>query len=153
MQRDVPDCHVVFGSKENVHPLKRFIHLRDRNGTVHEPPGHVENRSGVDDMFFPFLTKMYLDFGVEIIVIPGVAAKDEKDFVAIVGVGRMGKCNRLVDGKQLDFNRKVGKPGTVTTFFSDMCSDGALPFSKGSLIIYLPYLVSAILNPPSLYLR
>jgi hypothetical protein len=42
-------------------------------------------------MFFSLLTKMYLDFGVEIVVILGITAEDEKDFVGIVGVGRMGK--------------------------------------------------------------
>jgi hypothetical protein len=61
---------------------------------------------------------MYLDFGVEIIVILGVTAKDEKDFVAIVGVGLMRECDRFGDAKQLNFNRKVGKPGSFTTFFS-----------------------------------
>ena len=42
-------------------------------------------------MFFLLLAQMYLDFGVEIVVILGIAAEDEKDFVAIVGVGRMGE--------------------------------------------------------------
>jgi hypothetical protein len=42
---------------------------------------------------------MYLDFGVKIIVILGITAKDEKDFVAIVGVGRMRKFDRFGDAK------------------------------------------------------
>jgi hypothetical protein len=35
-----------------------------------------------------------------------------------VGMGWMRKCDRFGDAKQLDFNRKVGKPGTITTLFS-----------------------------------
>jgi len=50
-------------------------------------------------MFFPLLTKMYLDFGVEIVVILGVTAENEEDFIGIVGVGWMGKGNRLGDAK------------------------------------------------------
>src|SRR4030042_4894222 len=101
-----------------MHPLKGLFHLRDGNRTVHQPLGHVDNGGGVNYMFPPFLTDMYLDFGVKIVVIPGITAKDEEDFVAVVGVGWMGKCYRFGDGKQLDFNRKVRKLGTITTFFS-----------------------------------
>ena len=68
-------------------------------------------------MFFSLLTKMYLDFGVEIVVILGITAEDEKDFVGIVGMGRLGKCERFGDGEQLDFNRKTGKLGSNATFF------------------------------------
>jgi hypothetical protein len=50
-------------------------------------------------MFLPFLTKMHLDFGVEVIIILRITAKDEKDFVAIVGVGWMRKCPWSGDGK------------------------------------------------------
>jgi hypothetical protein len=50
-------------------------------------------------MFFSFLAQIYLDFGVEVVVILGVTAEDEKDFVGIVDVGRMGKCERLGDAK------------------------------------------------------
>ena len=45
-------------------------------------------------MLFPFLAKMHLDLGIEIEVIPGIASKDEKDFVAIMGVGWMRKRDR-----------------------------------------------------------
>jgi hypothetical protein len=68
-------------------------------------------------MLFSLLAKMYLDFGIKIIVILGIAAENEKDFVGIVSVGRMGECDRLGDGEQLDFNRKTGKLGSNATFF------------------------------------
>ena len=74
-----------------MHPLKGFIHLCNGNRTVYYPLRDVDNRGGVHYMFFSLLAKMYLDFGVEIVVILGITAEDEKDFVGIVSVGRMGK--------------------------------------------------------------
>ena len=50
-------------------------------------------------MLFSLLAKMDLDFGVEIVVILGITAKDEKDLVGIVHVGWMGKCDRFGDGE------------------------------------------------------
>jgi hypothetical protein len=69
-------------------------------------------------MLLPFLTDMHLDFGVEIVVILGIIAKDKKDFIAIMGVGLKRKCARFGYAKQLEFNGKVGKFVTIATFFS-----------------------------------
>ena len=91
MLRNVTGRHVVLGSKKNMHPLKGFIHLGNSDRSVYYSLRDVDNGGGVNYMFFSLLTKIYLDFGVEIVVILGIAAEDEKHLVGIVGVGRMGK--------------------------------------------------------------
>jgi hypothetical protein len=88
-------------------------------------------------MFFTFLAQRYLDFSVEVVVILGVTAEDEKNFVDIVDVGRMRKCDRLGDAK-------LGKTAPAQPSSPHMCSIGAIPFSKGSLMMYFPYFFSAI---------
>jgi len=50
-------------------------------------------------MFFSFLAQRYLDFGAKIEEILGVTTEDEKEFVGVVGVGLMRKCERLGDAK------------------------------------------------------
>ena len=91
MLRYVTYGHVVFGRKENMHPLKGFIHLCNGNRTMQHPLRDVDNSGGVHYMFFSLLPKMYLDFGVEIIVILGITPEDEEDFIGIVDVGGVGE--------------------------------------------------------------
>ena len=74
-----------------MHPLKGFIHLGNSDRSVYYSLRDIDNTGGVYYMFFSLLAKIHLDFGVEIVVIHGITAEDEKHLVGIVGVGRMGK--------------------------------------------------------------
>ena len=99
MLRDIAFCHVIFGSKKYVHPLKGLIHLCNGDRAVHYAFRDVDNGGGVDYVFFLLLAKMHHDFSIEIVVVFGIAAEDEEDFVGIVHVGRMRKGNRFGDGE------------------------------------------------------
>jgi hypothetical protein len=91
-------------------------------------------------MFFFLLTKMYLDFGVEIVVILGITAEDEKDFVGIMGMRRVGECEWFGDGEQLDFNREISKLGSNATFFGAYVERGRPSLLQWFLDDVLPVL-------------
>ena len=49
---NVTHRHVVFRSKKNVHPLKRLIHLGNSDRSVYYSLRDVDDRGGVNYMFF-----------------------------------------------------------------------------------------------------
>ena len=78
-----------------MHPLKGFIHLGNSDRSVYYSLRDIDNTGGVNYMFFSLLTKINLDFGVEIVVVLGIAAEDEKHLVGIVGVRRIGEMTSV----------------------------------------------------------
>jgi hypothetical protein len=137
---DVTYGHVIFGSKEDMHPLKWFLHLCNGNRAVYQPLRDVDNRGRVNYVFFFLLAKMHYDFSVEIVVILRIAAEDKKDFVGIVSVWRMGKCQRLGNGEQLDFNWKSCELSSNATFLGAYVERGRPSLFQWFLDNVLPVL-------------